>query len=99
MPPLGVRFVILRTAADPGGELVEYEVAGRARGFGTQSHLHPRQTERHEVLAGSLLVRLHGKDRVLGPGDSVELPAATPHRHYAAGTGDVRSRVQLRPAL
>jgi quercetin dioxygenase-like cupin family protein len=99
MPPLGMRIVFLQTAEDTGGELLEYEVHGRPRGFPAQGHVHPRQTERHEVVSGSLLVKMHKQSRVLGPGESVEIPAGTAHRHYAAGTGDGHVLVQLRPAL
>jgi len=33
MPTLGVRVEMRRTAAESGGELVEFDVVGRARGF------------------------------------------------------------------
>jgi mannose-6-phosphate isomerase-like protein (cupin superfamily)/uncharacterized protein YndB with AHSA1/START domain len=99
MAPLGMRIVFLRTGEDTDGELLEYEVHGRPRGFPAQAHLHPRQTERHEVVAGTLLVKMNGENRVLGPGESLEIPPGTPHRHYAAGQGDGHVRVQLRPAL
>src|SRR5213593_1876154 len=99
MPQLGMRISFLRTAAETDGELLEYEVVGRPRGFPAQAHVHPRQSERHEVVSGQLQVRIHGRDRVLGPGESIEIPAGTPHRHYAAGPGEGHVRVQLRPAL
>lgn len=99
MAPLGMRIVFLRTAAETGGELLEYEVVGRPRGFPAQAHVHPLQLERHEVVAGALKVRMSGRDRVLGPGESIEIPAGTPHRHYAAGSDEGHVRVELRPAL
>src|SRR5262245_23164475 len=94
-----MRIVFLRTAEDTGGELLEYEVHGRPRGFPAQAHVHPKQTERHEVLDGSLIVKLDGEHRVLAPGESIEIPAGTPHRHYAAGDGEGHVKVELRPAL
>jgi quercetin dioxygenase-like cupin family protein/uncharacterized protein YndB with AHSA1/START domain len=99
MAPLGMRIAFLRTAAETGGELLEYEVTGRPNGFPAQAHVHPRQSERHEVLSGLLTVRMHGEDRVLGPGESVEIPPGSPHRHYASGSGEGHVRVLLRPAL
>jgi hypothetical protein len=45
------------------------------------------------------MVRMNGRDRVLGLGASIEIPAGRPHRHYAAGSGDAHVRVVLRPAL
>jgi len=99
LPVLGMRITFLRTAAETLGELLEYEVVGRPRGFPAQAHLHPQQAERHEVLEGTLRVRMHGADRDLGPGESVTIPAGMPHRHYAVGEGAGRVRVTLRPAL
>jgi quercetin dioxygenase-like cupin family protein len=99
IPGLGMRIELLRTAADTGGELLEYDVVGRPRGFPVQKHVHPEQEERHEVLAGGLRVLLGGETRVLAPGEAVVIPAGAPHRHGPAGTGEGRIRVQLRPPL
>ena len=99
IPPLGMRIVFLKRAAETGGESLEYEVVGRPRGFPAQAHVHPLQSERHEVISGALTVKMNGRDRVLGLGESIEIPAGTPHRHYAAGSGEGHVRVELRPAL
>lgn len=99
LPTFGMRIVFLRRAAATGGELLEYEVHGRPRGFPAQAHVHPQQSERHEALSGSLLVKLDGATRVLGPGESIEIPPGKAHRHYAAGEVDGHVRVTLRPAL
>jgi quercetin dioxygenase-like cupin family protein/uncharacterized protein YndB with AHSA1/START domain len=99
LPPLGMRIVFLRTAAETGGGSLEYEVVGRPRGFPAQAHVHPLQVERHEVVSGMLQVRMNGRDRVLGAGESVAIPAGTAHRHYAVGSGEGHVRVELRPAL
>jgi quercetin dioxygenase-like cupin family protein/uncharacterized protein YndB with AHSA1/START domain len=99
LPTLGMRIVFLRRAAVTGGELLEYDVIGRPRGFPAQAHVHPHQSERHEVLGGSLLVKLNGVERVLGPGESIEIQPGAPHRHYAAGEDEGHVRVTLRPAL
>jgi hypothetical protein len=53
-PQSGDRLVFLRTAAETGGDLLEYELTFTPRGFAARDHLHPRQSERHEVLDGSL---------------------------------------------
>ena len=39
-PQLGVRVEIRQTAAETGGELMEFDVVGRARGFLRQRHVH-----------------------------------------------------------
>jgi mannose-6-phosphate isomerase-like protein (cupin superfamily)/uncharacterized protein YndB with AHSA1/START domain len=95
---LGVRLEIRRTSEQTGGELVEFDVVGRARGFLTQSHLHATQVERHEVIEGSMRLVIDGREHVLGPGDALAVPAGAPHKQLAGGAGSGRVRVQLRPA-
>ena len=43
---LGVVVEIRKTGEDTGGELVEFDVIGRARGLIAQPHVHTQQTER-----------------------------------------------------
>jgi uncharacterized protein YndB with AHSA1/START domain/quercetin dioxygenase-like cupin family protein len=95
---LGVRLEIRRTARDTAGELVEFDVVGRARGFLTRAHVHERQAERHEVVEGSMRLVIDGREHSLGPGEALEVPAGTAHRQLAGGSGEGRVRVQLRPA-
>ena len=99
LPALGMRIVFRRVSADTDGELVEYDVIGRPRGFPAQRHVHPRQSERHEVVSGALRVDMEGLQRVLEPGESLVIPAGTPHRHFADGPAEAHVRVELRPAL
>jgi hypothetical protein len=40
VPALGVRVEFRRTAAETGGELVEFDLVGRPRGFVTLPHVH-----------------------------------------------------------
>jgi quercetin dioxygenase-like cupin family protein len=96
-PQVGVRIEFRRTTEDTGGELVEFDVVGRARGIFAQPHVHPHQSERHEVIEGSMRIKTGGQWRVLGPGDVAETPAGTTHRH-AGDADDARIRVQMRPA-
>jgi quercetin dioxygenase-like cupin family protein/uncharacterized protein YndB with AHSA1/START domain len=98
LAPLGVRVEIERTAAESAGEVVEFVVAGRPRGFLAQPHVHTRQTEHFEVLAGSLELRRGGETHLLHTGDTMEVPPQTVHRQRAGGTEDGRIRVQVRPA-
>jgi quercetin dioxygenase-like cupin family protein/uncharacterized protein YndB with AHSA1/START domain len=98
LAPLGVRVEILRTAEQTGGELLEADVVGRARGFLAQSHVHARQVERLEVVEGALELGVPGRVHRLGPGEAMEVPAGTPHRQRPGGDGPGRVRIQVRPA-
>jgi uncharacterized protein YndB with AHSA1/START domain/mannose-6-phosphate isomerase-like protein (cupin superfamily) len=97
VPELGFRITFLRTSAETGGEVLEYEVTGKNRGFLRQEHVHPDQTERFEPLAGSMKVVVGGAEHRLEPGDVYEVPPGTPHKQLSIGDhGSVR--VSIRPA-
>jgi mannose-6-phosphate isomerase-like protein (cupin superfamily)/uncharacterized protein YndB with AHSA1/START domain len=98
-PATGDRLVFLRTAVDTAGEVLEYELEFVPRGFSVRDHLHPRQSERHEVLEGSLGLILDGREIRLGPGDVEEVPPNTRHRIFATQGTPIRARFALRPAL
>ena len=99
MEPLGCRVRLVRTAADTGGELVEFDVLGRPRGFLVQPHVHTGQAERYEVVAGRLKVVENGREHLLGPGETMEVPAGTAHRQVPGDRStDAHVRVQVRPA-
>ena len=91
---LGLRFEI-REHTD---ELLEFDAVGRNRGFITQYHVHTNQSEHFEVIEGSLRLVVDGREHVLGPGETMEIPAGTPHRQLAGGEGSGRVRVTMRPA-
>jgi uncharacterized protein YndB with AHSA1/START domain len=84
---LGVALEIRRTSEETGGELVEFDVVGRARGFLTQAHVHVNQLERHEVIEGSMRLVIDGVENVLGPGEALEVPAGASHRQLPHGPG------------
>jgi mannose-6-phosphate isomerase-like protein (cupin superfamily) len=98
-PATGDRLAFLQTAADTGGELLEYDLEFVPRGFATRDHLHPRQEERHEVLDGSLGLVVDGRERRLGAGDVELVPAGARHRIFTTQEAPIRARFALRPAL
>jgi mannose-6-phosphate isomerase-like protein (cupin superfamily)/uncharacterized protein YndB with AHSA1/START domain len=98
MEPVGLRVEFLRTAEETDGELVEFEVSGRSRGFLAQGHVHPDQEEHLEMIEGSMRVVIDGRDHVIGPGQSVTVPPRTPHSQIPEGEGDGRVRITVRPA-
>jgi mannose-6-phosphate isomerase-like protein (cupin superfamily)/uncharacterized protein YndB with AHSA1/START domain len=98
MPGLGVHVELRKTAADTDGELIEFDVVGRARGFLAVEHVHARQEEHYEVIEGAMRLVLDGREHLLGPGDEMTTPAGAPHAQLAGGEGEGRIRVTLRPA-
>jgi quercetin dioxygenase-like cupin family protein len=97
-PSVGVQIEFRRTTAETGGELLEFDVVGRPRGFITQAHVHPDQTERHEVIEGAMRIKTGGVESTLGPGEAFETAPGQAHRHVPAGEGPGRVRIQIRPA-
>jgi quercetin dioxygenase-like cupin family protein/uncharacterized protein YndB with AHSA1/START domain len=98
MPQLGTRVEFLRTADQTGGELLEMEVTGQPRGFLSQRHLHPTQTERLEMVSGAMKVSINRQQHVLREGESIEVPPGAPHTQTPIGDGPGRIRIQVRPA-
>ena len=96
-PRLGVRLEIRKTAEETNGELFEFDVIGRARGLLIQSHVHTGQSERHEVIEGSLRLVIEGRDHLLKQGEAMTVPVGATHRQVP-GPGPGRVRVQHRPA-
>jgi mannose-6-phosphate isomerase-like protein (cupin superfamily) len=98
-PVTGERIVFLRTAADTGGELLEMEDTWTRPGHRAAEHVHPGMEERWEVLSGAAAFRVGGVERVAGPAEVVIAPPGTPHVAWNPGDGEVRLRVEMRPAL
>ena len=92
----GFRLLLVKTAADTGGELLEME-AGYSGGDLPPSHFHPKQDERFTVLEGSMRAVIGGTDRVYTAGETFDVPAGTPHQMAATEPSTVRWEV--RPAL
>jgi quercetin dioxygenase-like cupin family protein len=98
-PITGERITFLATSADTNGEAVVIETVVEPHGFVAAAHVHPKQEERFEVVAGTLGLKVDGKEIVAGPGETLTVPAGTPHRFWNAGDDQVRFRCEVRPAL
>jgi mannose-6-phosphate isomerase-like protein (cupin superfamily)/uncharacterized protein YndB with AHSA1/START domain len=96
-PVTGQRIVFEATARETKGELLRFRSSGEPQGLLAQEHVHPRQSERHEIISGQMVLSVAGQERLLGPGDVVDVPAGTPHR--TIGRGPVEVRFEVRPAL
>jgi quercetin dioxygenase-like cupin family protein len=98
-PVTGERIVFQRTSRETNGEAVAFETIVGPNGFVAAAHVHPRQEERFEIVAGTLGLRMGGEEIVAGPGETLIIPAGTPHRFWNAGDDEVRFRCEVRPAL
>jgi quercetin dioxygenase-like cupin family protein len=98
-PVSGERIHFRRTAAETGGELLEFDVALTPDGHVPGKHVHPEQEERFTVTSGRMRFT-KGREKVVAePGDVVVVPAGTPHKFENAGDEPASARVEVRPAL
>jgi quercetin dioxygenase-like cupin family protein len=98
-PAIGMRGTILRTGGETDGELFEVEFLVEPGAWTAPDHIHLRQEERFEVISGSLRLRVNGREELLAPGSTRVLAPRTAHNLRNHGPGQVRFRLQLRPAM
>ena len=98
-PVTGEILVFHRTAAETNGDSILLETIVRPDGFVAATHVHPYQTERFEVLEGTLGLRVGEQELLAWSGDVAVVPPRTPHRFWNAGSKDARFLVEIRPAL
>ncbi len=98
-PVTGQRLVLVKTAAETGGELLEMESAFKPGGWPPGAHYHPVQEERFEVLEGTVRVMLDDKQRDLQVGEVLVVAPKQRHEMWNAGDSWARVNWQVRPAL
>jgi quercetin dioxygenase-like cupin family protein len=97
--PIGMWWEITRSTADTGGELFE-ALNVLAPGFaGPPLHTHPTAEESYAVLSGTLDICVGRQWRQLAPGESVTVPAGTPHTLKNGSGAEVRLVNVHKPAL
>lgn len=98
-PVTGERFTFTHTAATTGGELLAFELALRPGASVPIPHVHPIQTERFEVLEGTMRFRVGWRHRLARAGDVVKVAPGVMHGFANVGDHEARLRVEVRPAL
>jgi quercetin dioxygenase-like cupin family protein len=98
-PVTGERLLFHATAADTNGEVVVVEVTVQPKGFVAAAHIHPYQTERFEIVAGTVGFKLGRKKIVARAGDVVVVEPGKAHRFWNAGDDEARFVTEVRPAL
>jgi mannose-6-phosphate isomerase-like protein (cupin superfamily) len=98
-PVTGERIVFRKTSAETNGEAVVIECFVQPSGFVAKAHVHPSQDERFEILKGSVMFKIDGKELPAGPGDRVLVPAGSTHQFWNAGDEEAHFVCEVRPAL
>jgi mannose-6-phosphate isomerase-like protein (cupin superfamily) len=94
----GQRMKFVVTAEDSGGELLRLEAHSPPGPF-EPVHVHPEQVSTAEVLSGSLLFMVKGREVRVNAGERLEIPAHTPHTFRNDGKDVVEWIGEFRPAL
>ena len=74
-----------------GADRLEVEVTYAPQGKKPPAHYHPEQDEHFEVLAGELHAIVDGEERVLRPGDTMDIGRGTVHQMWNPGDEIVRA--------
>jgi mannose-6-phosphate isomerase-like protein (cupin superfamily) len=84
-----------------GDELLEVEAVWEPGGVMQQPplHRHRSQDEHFVIREGELRAVIDGEERILRPGDVIDVPAGTPHAMWSTAEGPSRATWQVRPAL
>jgi quercetin dioxygenase-like cupin family protein len=98
-PRTGERIVILRSGAETGGELLEFDTFLQPRAHVPASHVHPAQEERFTVFSGQVRFRLGRRAFVAERGTTVTVTSGTQHWFGNIGEDVAHVRVEVRPAL
>jgi quercetin dioxygenase-like cupin family protein len=93
------RILFRETSAETNGGAVVIECVVDPGGAVAAKHVHPHQDERFELLDGELTFDLDKQELTAGPGDTVLVPAGTPHRFRNTGGGHAHFVCEVRPAL
>ncbi|WCB93313.1 hypothetical protein DSM104299_02026 [Baekduia alba] len=80
-------------------ELLEIETVNPASSVREPVHVHPLQESGARVSAGTLRFCVDGVERAVAAGESIVIPANTPHHFWNDGSADAHAVQWFRPAL
>jgi PhnB protein len=97
-PGSGDRLTVLIGSEESAGARFRFEYLARGVTAAPGNHVHADQEESVEVLSGELRCRVGGEEHRLHAGESIVIPAGTPHAVWNAHPGGCRSVGEFRPA-
>ncbi len=94
-PRTGQRMVFLETSK----ALVRIDTYNPPTNVPEPEHVHPFQESGAEVISGSLRFHMNGVERSVKVGESITIPANTPHHFWNDGEEEAHAIQWFRPAL
>lgn len=98
-PRTGQRMKFLKTSQETNGELLQIECFNSPGGVKEPEHIHPYQENRFEVISGSLMFCIAGKERQIRAGEAISIPPKTPHFFWNGSDQEAHYIQEFRPAL
>ncbi len=95
-PAINDSATFLKTSSETNGQytLIEIELG---KSDGPPLHYHNAFSEKFEVREGNLFVQVGKDKKILHTGESVTVPAGTPHRFYNETNDNVKFQITLKP--
>jgi quercetin dioxygenase-like cupin family protein len=98
-PRTGQKMKFILTSKDTNGELLRIDCFNEPGGVKEPEHIHPYQENRFEVISGSLMFSIAGKERQVKPGEALSIPAKVPHYFWNGSDQEAHYIQEFRPAL
>ena len=98
-PRTGQRVVFLETGTETGGQLLRIDSYSPPSPLLGREHVHPFQESGAEVISGSLRFRVGGEERSVKAGESITIPANTPHEFWNEGEEEAHAVQWFKPTL
>lgn len=98
-PRTGQRMIFLETGEESGGERLRIDSYNPPSPPLEPEHVHPFQESGAQVISGSLRFRVGGEERSVRAGQSITIPANTPHQFWNDGEEEAHSVQWFKPAL
>ena len=98
-PRTGQVMIFLKTSTETNRELLQIECFSPHTLEWEPEHIHPFQENSFEIISGSCIFQLDGKEQVVGPGQSINIPANVPHHFWNASDTVAHYIQEFRPAL
>lgn len=95
----GQTMLFIQTSSSSNGQLLEIDCVSPPTGVKEPEHIHPLQENNFRILSGSCTFSVNGKERLVEAGNSISIPANTPHFFYNSGNESCHYIQEFRPAL
>jgi quercetin dioxygenase-like cupin family protein len=92
------RLVGRERTAETGGERLPADLYVPPGTAGVPRHLHPALEEHITVVYGRISVWIHGQEKVLEPGERLDIPPGSTHSWWPVGEQEAHALLDVHPA-